>query len=410
MNHNATFDCIEIPLAVIGYDFRIAGAGMRSRLVTKPDQADELHRRLEDSGIARGLVVLDTCNRNEWIVSSSTPQWAAQILKAQFIRRLKKDDGEGKIPDPYVFTGIAAVEHLLRVVSGIESFVIGERQIATQLNCAFNIAKQRQRSSVILNGLSPLLGRVAREAAQTQLGDTTLRGVHDAAVRFLTERHDPKQPYSVVVVGTGAIGRQVNQSLKARTNWQTERVNRTITFLQRDKVQPLERLPELLQQADAAILCTSSEKPLLGARHILPREGRELTIVDIGIPVQSETALSELDKLVRVDLDTLQDLLVIPAGNSEGMRHMRRVIREAMREFTRFCRERNLVKVLETTQNQHERYIKEVIPQLLDTELPQLSQEDRNRLAFRLRGLIREYTNSIFNSIHEITENADEQS
>ncbi len=70
-----------IPLAVVGCDFRVAPSRARSQLVLDEHEALQLADELERCGWADGLVVLDTCNRNEWVVASSQPAWAARRIR-----------------------------------------------------------------------------------------------------------------------------------------------------------------------------------------------------------------------------------------------------------------------------------------------------------------------------------------
>ena len=79
----------KFPLAVVGCDFRVASSKWRSDLVLTDEDARVLARDLYRNGAADGFLDLNTCNRNEWIVSSSRPRWAAELLRAQMKIRVK---------------------------------------------------------------------------------------------------------------------------------------------------------------------------------------------------------------------------------------------------------------------------------------------------------------------------------
>ncbi len=406
----ATNGQINIPLAVVGYDFRRASAGWRARLILKTDEQEELARRLDQGGMLNGLAVLNTCNRNEWIASTETPDWTAQILRAQMIRILQERSGQEKVPEPYTFVGSAAARHLLHVTAGLESFVIGERQIATQVHCAFNVARQFKRSSVILNGLGSVCGRATRDTKHIQLADLSLRGVHDAAVRYLSQKLDPQSSAAVLIVGYGAIGRQVAQSLRVRTKWALTVANRSINPLARDAIEPLDRLPELLARADAVVVCSGAFEPLITPAMIAARPSdHPLEVVDLGIPLQVESAVGKLDGVTLTDLDRLQSTIWLKARDIEKVRQVEDILDGLLNEFERFCRERDLVTVLQAAQDQHERTIHDIIPAVIAEELPNLTEEQRRRLTFRLRGAVRDYTNAIFDSIHQTSEKPNDE-
>jgi len=390
------------PLVVVGYDFMRASTNWRSQLVMKKDEQEMLSRRLEDSGMANGLMVLGTCNRNELIASTATPRWTGEILRAQMINRLKAKSGKSNVPEPYVYKGLEAVQHMVRVSAGMESFVMGERQIASQLNSALLRARKAGHASVILNGLGKACGKASREAAKIDLGGNMLRGVHDAAIRYLEMNFDVKASKNVVVAGIGDVGKRTVQGLHARTNWNVVSVNRSPVIVGTEPAKPLTEIGQHLEKAEMLIVCTGAMQPVITAELLSDfSSDKKLVVLDLGIPIQVDPAIQELDNIQLLDLDKLQETGVANVVDKEQKSRLELILGEIISEFARFCRERDMVNVLKTTQTQHEHYVNEVIPQFVEDELPGLALEEKKRLAFKLRGMIREYTNNIFNSIHK---------
>lgn len=394
----------SIPLVIVGLDFRSAGANWRSRLLMSEDEQDSLSHRLEEAGMVNGFAFLDTCNRNEWMVSTINPQWTGDLLRAQMVRRLRGEKCGKTAPEPYIHLGEEAVRHIVRVSAGLESFVPGDRQIGYQVAKALDDARKRGRGSVILNGLSRATGRAARESVRIGIGDPTLRGVHDAAIRYLTDRMDSEKKYEVLLVGWGMIARQTFDSLRAKTGWRVSVCNRTVIAGSGRKIEPLEKLPQLISRSDAILVCTNALDYVIRPEHFdgIDPEG-SLMIVDMGIPIQTDPDCAGLPGVRYLDLDGLEKSGVVQTWKNEEYRRVEAGVEANVSEFERFCRERDLVNVLKATQTQHERFIRELIPAMLDEELPGLSEADRSRLLFRLRGHIREYTNTIFRSIHQTT-------
>lgn len=391
-----------LPLVVVGYDFRRASTNWRSMLVMKTAEQDELARKLEDSGMANGLVVLGTCNRNELIASTATPSWTGEILRAQMISRLKQKSGRNRVPEPYVYTGMDAVRHMVRVSAGMESFVMGERQIASQLNCALLGARKAGHASVILNGLGSACGKASREAAKVDLGHNMLRGVHDAAIRYLELNNDVKADRLVVVAGIGDVGRRTVQGLHARTAWDVVAVNRSPVIVGTEPARPMSELKSILKDAEMLIVCTGAMQPVITKELFEDvRLKQKITVLDLGIPIQVDPAIQDMDNIKLLDLDRLQETGVANVVDSYQKDQLESTLGEIINEFERFCRERDLVNVLQTTQTQHEHYVNEVIPEFVKAELPDLDEDEKRRLAFKLRGMIREYTNTIFDSIHK---------
>ena len=133
----------------------------------------------------------------------------------------------------------------------------------------------------------------------------------------------------------------------------------------------------------------------------------QIICMDLGIPNQIDRQVNELATAECITLDGLQEAGVVNTVNQKSLDRLTSSIDESVSEFARFCRERDLVTVLNATQTQHEHYVHHVIPDFIKKELPNLSDENKSRVAFKLRGLIRDYSNTIFDSIHQTTQ--DEQ-
>ena len=394
----------KVPLAVVGMDFRQASSRWRSRLVLSAEERDALARRLEESGLASGLAVLDTCNRNEWIAATSQPEWTGEILRAQMRRRLKGEDGQGKVPEPAVFFGCHAARHLLRVAAGLESFVLGERQVAVQIQRALLEARERGRSSPVLNGLAPAAGRAARAAKEIGLGSSTMRGVHDLAVHWLQRRLGDEEK-TIAVLGMGSIGRQVVASLNVRTRFEVVAVNRTLPKPNRAHWRSLDDLSEILTRSDALVVATGSLTPVVTPDH-LTRRGKKtnMALLDLGIPAQVHADCAAGPGVEYLGLDELQEAVRPSEGDLDKRERTEAAVAEQLTRFETFCLERDLGGILRTTQDQHDRFSRGIIPAFLKDEFPELDEAARKRLAFRLRGMLRDYTNAIFDSVHEFTQ------
>ena len=139
---------IEIPVGLVGCDFRRGSSSWRSCLVLSREERRQMSQDLFRRGIVEGLVFLDTCNRNEWLFAAANPAWAAEILKAQMIKRWQHRTG--RRPQPYAYVSGEAVQHILRVAAGMESAVVGERQILSQLSRWWAIGVQRNAEDRIV--------------------------------------------------------------------------------------------------------------------------------------------------------------------------------------------------------------------------------------------------------------------
>jgi glutamyl-tRNA reductase len=418
----------SIPLAVVGVDFRRAPARMRGRLLLSDEERQTLGAQLRRSEVADGLACLDTCNRTEWIVSAEEPTWAAEILRTQMLTREggetkgetegetkgetegeTKGETEGETEGetnghlvPYVYVGEEAARHLFEVAAGLDSFVVGEKEIASQLHRALERSRGEKIGSPVLNGVGMAVGRLTRDIHRIDLTGDGPRGVHDLAVSFLSTRF--ADPPDVAVVGLGQIGEKVVRSLR-RSGLKPRLANRTagVAWTRDEPVVPLDRLPDLLAEVDAAVVCTAAPKPVVGAEVLARRaKGAPILLVDLGIPAQIDHTLSR-DLAEVADLEVLQQ----EAGRRvvaswADLAHVRQRVGQAIGELEKFCRERRYSQLLRSTQERHQRFIRVDIPRVIREAAGDLPPKVRNRLEAELKGLVRSYTNAVFRDIREI--------
>jgi glutamyl-tRNA reductase len=387
---------VDIPLAVVGCDFRVASSRWRSRLVLEDQEARILSRNLGRIGAADGFFDLNTCNRNEWIVSSSQPRWAAEILRAQM--KMRVEDARGWL-EPYVYVGEAAARHVFRVAIGQESLVVGERQIARQLYRALETARQRGISSRVLNGMGTVAGRLVRIALRRGCIENAAVGVHSLAVHYLRSQLRMRERYRGAVGGLGRIGRRVLGPVEGYPRFEPILCTRTPTGDPR--MRPLSELAAVLADADAAVICTGAMQPVVRAEQLPGNQ--PLLILDIGIPEQVERQ-NIPGKVEVVGLDDLVGFYYQSHGTrrkAEKDRETASLVGTALEEFQVFCCEPKFSVILDTVQRHHRRLVGEEIPRLITDRFDYLPENARARMAFDLKHIILGYTSEVFRTIKE---------
>ncbi len=382
----------ELPLALVGCDFRVASSRWRSRLALGPDEARALRAALWRNEAADGFALLETCNRSEWLVSGKHNRWAAELLRGRMLQRLRAAGAPELCP--YVLVGEEAARHIMRVAIGRESLVLGERQIAGQLFRALEDARREGSSSRILNGLSAVCGRLVRRAIGEGLIASSARGVHSLALDFLRERRPRGR---VAVVGLGAIGKRVLGLLEADPGYRPVALNRS----PHPGARPLTELRATLATADACIVCTGARAPLVQAAHIAPRKA-PLLLIDIGIPAQSA---AELPGVERADLDTLSAFHQghDAAAEADEEEVAAALVRRAVADFAAFCREPTFAQLLDALQKRQRELVRERVPALCAGPLEELPEAQRSRLEGDLRRIVLELTGEVFRTVKEAT-------
>jgi glutamyl-tRNA reductase len=271
-------------------------------------------------------VVLSTCNRTEVYTASldrlrpagdPTPFAGLPAGIVQFLcQRSGLSSGE-MASRLFRHDGWDAVDHLFRVVCGLDSLVVGESQVVGQVARAYSAAQAAGTAGVVLSTLFQEAIRAGRRArARIGIGRSA-SNVGSLAVSRASELAGPLAGAWVVVIGTGEIGRIVLHGLR-------ERGTRRVDIVSRSKeraaetaerwgcdAHPLSALPELLEDCDALISTTRASGPLvpsgLIARAMRARAGRRLVIIDIAVPRTIDPAARAESGVVLLDIDSFKE-------------------------------------------------------------------------------------------------------
>jgi glutamyl-tRNA reductase len=295
-------------LIVIGVSHHSAPVEIRERLAFRPVEIVPALERVRAECGAREVVLLSTCNRTELYVVEGAHEGAPPVW-SMFAERLGADaTGHG-----YVRRDRDAVAHLFRVVSGMDSMVVGEAQIHGQVRDAWE--GSRSASGAVLNRLfqSALLvgGRVRNE---TTLGHGAL-SVSSAAVQLAKKIFGTLVGKRAMVLGAGDMAELALASLQQEGVRAAIVANRTF-----ERAQALASMYgatavhydaawAALADVDLLLCSTASPHAIVSAermRESLARRGdRPLCILDIALPRDVEPAVAEMDNVFLYDLDDL---------------------------------------------------------------------------------------------------------
>ena len=373
----------HLPLALVGVDFRRAATRHRAALAMDEAACQALMTTLRGHGVS-GLVVLETCNRTEWLVASERTTWVAQLLEAHMVHCWQQAGFDGPAPKPYRFEGEDSVRHLFRVAAGLESFVLGERQVAGQLQRAFESARAAQRSCSTLNVLGSWSGRVVRKLQRRGAHGVESAGVELLALEAVRRRCG--QHARIGVVGLGEIGQRCVHLFAQRAL--DQRYNRSPGV----RGAAARGVAEHCEQLDAG----GGD----GAAHRLARRahlGAQLpVIVDIGSPQQVTASLA--DAAETIDLDALL------VGQRPVDQHRREALEGevelGLADFRLSEVRRGLRHVVEQNQRTYEELAYARLPEALEG----LGEVDPKEVEAKMRSLLRDYSRAVLRAVEDSSE------
>jgi glutamyl-tRNA reductase len=338
----------------------------------------ELHRHPAIAEIA----ILSTCNRTEIYLFAEEPKAAATAATVYLNQR---DDRLPAYEQTWVDMG--AVEHLFRVAAGLESQILGEPQVLSQVKETLEFAQRLGTIGPNLHSLFRAAISCARQArAGTALGRVNL-SIGSEAVREAEEALGSLQNRSALVVGGGEIGRLVAEDLRKGRIGTLFIANRTqsvaVELARKLRGTParLEDIPRILPAVDVVMSSTSAFSYVLTPEDLpagmTADRAIPLQIFDLAIPRDVDPAVGSMPGIVLHDLDSL-----LPAGLDEhwdeDIGAMEAVIAAEVQEFTAWYLTRRVVPVIANLRS----HVEAVSRQELKRVAPQLSDlTDRERAA-----------------------------
>jgi glutamyl-tRNA reductase len=303
-------------LLLLGISHRTAPVDLRERIDFQVRGLAESVRSLAQRGSTRESVVVSTCNRAELYVACDDVDRTREDL-TRFISDFHGVPARQITPHLYAFPGLEAARHLFRVAAGLDSLVTGEPQILGQVKQAHMVAAESRAAGPILNRLfhsSFAVGKRVR--AETGLGAGAV-SVGYAAVSLARKIFGDLSGRTIVVIGTGEMGKLTARHMKSQGVRQMTIISRTLanaartaeaiggaTAAQWDHIDPV------VGASDIVLTATGAQTPILTRarvdRIMRRRRNQPLFIIDIALPRDVEPAVGEIEQVFLYNIDDLQ--------------------------------------------------------------------------------------------------------
>ncbi len=298
----------------IGISYRKADMAVRGDYSLSQAQQSQLLSRAAGLGLDNVLLLV-TCNRTELYAHADHPFELAQLLCAFTKGTLEEFQSHA-----YFLKNREAVDHLFRVGTGLDSQILGDFEIISQLKQGFRQSKQ--------NGLvNPLMERLCNSVIQASKrikNETGLSSgaasVSFAAVKYILDATHNKSPLKIVLFGTGKIGKNTCENLvKQSPGSEITLINRTRERAEKlgmrfnVQVEDYGNLPSAIREADVLVVATGAQNHTVGPG--LMHIKKPLLVLDLSVPNNVDerirenphVSLVQLDQLARSTDDTLQE-------------------------------------------------------------------------------------------------------
>jgi glutamyl-tRNA reductase len=374
-----------MPVVLLGLSHRTAPLEIRDRHTVPAHRIAEALRALSEYSAVREAAILSTCNRLEVYADVDAYEQGVAQLK-EFLttyRAMRIEDF-----DKYLYTmlGAEAVEQLFRVASGLDSMLVGEPQIMSQVKDALRLAEEA-------GSMGAHLGRLFRAALQTgkRARSETAIG-HDvvslgSAAAELAERHRDIRSSRCVIIGAGKMGSAAAKHLHSRGAASITILNRTVRRAQTlakaigASAAGLESLPDALAGCDLVITAVGSGRFLVSEQMlrdaITGRAGAPMLIVDIGVPRDVEPSAAAVAQTVLYSLEDLREVVDLAvAGRRAQIPKVEAIVASQVGAFLEWYRTRGVAPLIATLRRKAEEIRFSEIQRLF-ARMPELDDAQR---------------------------------
>lgn len=298
----------------LGVNYKTAPLEVREKLSTAEENLPSALQALQSSFPESEWVIISTCNRAE--IYGASPREDALIAALDFLEKAAECSLSSFI---YTHAEKRAVEHLFNVACSLDSMVVGEPQILSQVKNAYINSMKAGTSSVVLNTLfrqSVHTGKRAR--TETQIGLKPVSIGH-AAVQLALRIFGDFKNRSLLIVGAGEMAKVCAKHLKDKGVTKLFVANRTYERgLQMANVVgarciPFDQLFDQLKTVDIVISSTGAQKPIIikseMQKVMRARKQQEIFLIDIAMPRDIEANVNDLDNIFLYNIDDLQNIV-----------------------------------------------------------------------------------------------------
>ena len=330
----------------VGLSYKKADAEMRGKFSLDDKAKQNLLHQAKEEGL-ESLVVTSTCNRTEIYGFAQHP---FQLIK------LLCENSQGTVEDfqkvAFVYKNTEAITHMFRVGTGLDSQILGDFEIISQLKNAFVQSKELNLANAFLERLVNAVIQASKKIKTDTQISSGATSVSFASVQYIFKNVEDISNKNILLFGTGKIGRNTCENLVKhskhehitlinRTKDKAEKIANKLNVIVKDYAD----LQLEIQKADVLVVATGALNPTVD-KAILNLK-KPLLILDLSIPKNVNENVNELDGVTLVHMDQLAQMTDETLENRK--KHIpaaEAIIEEIKDEFMAWTKQRKFASMI----------------------------------------------------------------
>ena len=389
---------------VVGLSYKKADADIRGKFSLDDVGKKNVLKQAQQEGI-ESLLVTSTCNRTEIYGFAQHP---FQLIK------LLCDNSQGTVEDfqkvAYIYKNQEAVRYMFRVGTGLDSQILGDFEIISQIKSAFTQSKSMNLVNAYVERLVNAVIQTSKRIKNETEISSGATSVSFASVRYIFSNVDDIANKNILLFGTGKIGRNTCENLVKHTKHeQITLINRTKDTAERLArkldviVKDYSDLQLEIQKADVLVVATGAHNPTVD-KAILNLK-KPLLILDLSIPKNVNENVTTVYGVILVHMDHLSQITDETLENRKKYIPAAEVIiEEIMNDFLAWTKQRKFAPTIHA--------LKEKLNSIKETELSvqrkKLSNFDEAQAELISARIIQKITNHFASHLKDDTTMVDE--
>lgn len=371
-------------LCVVGVNHSTTPVALRGKVAISTNQLQKALSLLNNF-VPQG-VILSTCNRVEVYTLAETG-FSAESASVHFLKTQANLTEVDLSPYTYIYHDEAAVRHLFRVASGLDSMVIGEYEVLGQVRQALEEAQKSRLVELPLLNLFRHAVRVGRRVREETGISRNALSVSSVAVDLAVQVVGNIARCKILVIGAGEAGRLVAKASRERGASQIIVASRSpekasaLAAMLGGSWTSMDNLKQELTISDIVISCTGAPHFILKKQLVEEvmnlRPERPLVIIDIAVPQDVEPEVKQKRNVFLYDID---DLTKVSETNyqqrQEEIHTAMEIVNEEVHRFVSWWQAFEVTPVIKALVTKAEN-IRQAQLNLTLKKLPGLSDEER---------------------------------
>lgn len=393
----------------VGTSHHVAPVEFREQLAFSNEQLIESLNHLRDSYKLQEAVILSTCNRVELYAVTNSNQFTESPTKSllDFLSHYHRVGLETLKKWSFHHRNLDTILHLFRVTSSLDSMVVGESQIVSQVKEAYDLSRSAGGTGEILNRLFGKAFSVGKRIRTETTITTGAVSISYAAVELAKKIFNTLEDKTVAIIGAGEMSELTAKHLVSNGVSKVIVANRTyeraVKIAEKFKGTPVAYENDLGFLIDADIVISSTDAPhyLIERKPLIEimrkRKHRYMFLIDISVPRDIDPDVSKINHAFLYNIDDLE--AVVTSNLNERKQEAVRAEQIVSEEAKRFYDQLQVLKVNPTIKSLHKRF-----QQVAETELQ--SCINQTSLSEKQEAAIKSMTQAIVKKLlHEPVDN-----